>query len=488
MPSSRKPAKAKPAASSKKSTSKKSSAASKPSSSPKSSPTPKTSPAPKSSPAPASPVLSGPVFGEDDVSAAQVAPAMPDRQQVDAVYNQVSALQRTQVVSFPQARGADGDLYSFGAFGARGAQMAAAIKAAGRVVFHMAGDSGASEGAKYRNETSVADHLVADCESSPANDSPSFLYHLGDLVYDFGESKYWFSQFYEPFRHYPRPIFALAGNHDSFVVPGTPAGAEPLTTFQRNFCAPGFAITPEAASLHRTAMTQPGLYFALDVPYARIIGLFSNALENPGVISSETSGQTAKWPKVPDYQLDFLEAQLQAIADSKYAGAVVLAVHHTPFSYSADGTAHAGCSKDMLRQIDQICLKTGVYPHAFVSGHAHNQQRFTRELTFQGKPYQVPFVVCGCSGHNLTPVVRGEKGQPAQPPAPHASVAYLDQAPAVQATDLLFDGYNQTEYGFLRVSADAARLTIEFRTVAAAGAAPAVADSVTVDLKSHRLA
>ena len=114
----------------------------------------------------------------------------------------------------------------------------------------------------------------------------AFLFHLGDVVYNFGEAQYYYDQFYEPFRNYPAPIFAIPGNHDSFVVPGTAAGHTPLDTFQRNFCSTQHVITPEAGSLHRTAMTQPGVYFTLDAPFVRIIGLFSNALEDPGVISN----------------------------------------------------------------------------------------------------------------------------------------------------------------------------------------------------------
>jgi hypothetical protein len=34
-------------------------------------------------------------------------------------------------------------------------------------------------------------------------------------------------------------------------------------------------------------MTQPGVYFTLDAPYVSIIGLYSNVLEHPGVISSQ---------------------------------------------------------------------------------------------------------------------------------------------------------------------------------------------------------
>ncbi|MBV9655126.1 MAG: hypothetical protein JOZ42_11250 [Acetobacteraceae bacterium] len=48
-------------------------------------------------------------------------------------------------------------------------------------------------------------------------------------------------------------------------------------------------------------MTLPGVYFAVDAPFVRIIALFSNALEDPGVISSENGN----WPGVPDYQLGF---------------------------------------------------------------------------------------------------------------------------------------------------------------------------------------
>ena len=67
------------------------------------------------------------------------------------------------------------------------------------------------------------------------------------------------------------------------MVPGTAEADKPLTTFQRNFCSLHPVITPEAASLHRTAMTQPGVYFALDAHHVRIIALFSNALENPAL-------------------------------------------------------------------------------------------------------------------------------------------------------------------------------------------------------------
>ncbi|MFX7870449.1 metallophosphoesterase family protein, partial [Acinetobacter baumannii] len=90
------------------------------------------------------------------------------------------------------------------------------------------GDSGASNAGKYANELRVADQVTLDAASSSPGNQPAFLFHLGDIVYNFGEAQYYYDQFYEPFRNYPAPIFAIPGNHDSFVVPGTADGHEPL--------------------------------------------------------------------------------------------------------------------------------------------------------------------------------------------------------------------------------------------------------------------
>src|SRR5262249_18309432 len=157
----------------------------------------------------------------------------------------------------------------------------------------------------------------------------------------------------DAFRNYPAPVFAIPGNHDSFVVPGTPNDEKPLSIFQRNFCAEHPVITTEARSLHRTAMTQPGVYFTLDAPFVRVIGLFSNALEDPGVIS----GEDGKWPEVGDYQLSFLSAQLKRIKSDNFKGAVLIAVHHPPYTYSPPPKKGAGgnysSSSLMLSEIDK---------------------------------------------------------------------------------------------------------------------------------------
>ncbi len=118
-------------------------------------------------------------------------------------------------------------------------------------------------------------------------EAPAFLFHLGDVVYNVGEGQYYYDQLYEPFRRYDRPIFAIAGNHDGAVygpdvdVPVAPT----LQAFLRNFCTSTPAPSPDALGSARTTMTQPGVYFTLDAPFVSIIGLYSNVLEHPGVIS-----------------------------------------------------------------------------------------------------------------------------------------------------------------------------------------------------------
>lgn len=63
-------------------------------------------------------------------------------------------------------------------------------------------------------------------------------------------------------------------------------------------------------------MDQPGVYFTLDVPFVSIVGLYTNVLEGPGVIST----QGGKYPSLAGGQLDFMRAELQRIAPARKAG------------------------------------------------------------------------------------------------------------------------------------------------------------------------
>ena len=161
-----------------------------------------------------------------------------------------------------------------------GQPTADAITAARQITFHAVGDTGASQVGKIPDEAKVADTMAADASGPPG---PSFLFHLGDVVYSFGEAAYYYDQFYEPFRAYDRPIFAIPGNHDGMVFdPANAPADETLKAFLRNFCAESPTASPDAGGLARTTMTQPGAYFTLEGPFVSIIGIYSNVLEGPG--------------------------------------------------------------------------------------------------------------------------------------------------------------------------------------------------------------
>src|SRR5215471_2800330 len=265
---------------------------------------------------------------------------------------------------------------------------AAAIKkitSGGQLVFHATGDCGSTRGPKTQNE--VTDKMVFDYHESDSREVPQFNFLLGDIVYSFGETQYYYDQFYEPYRDYPAPILAAAGNHDGMVSPETHTAS--LAAFLRNFCAETFMVLPEAGGLSRTAQIQPGVFYTFEAPFVRILVLYSNTLEDPGVIADDNIGTS---------QLTFLEAALTRVKTEKYTGALMIADHHPPFT--AAGSKH-NSSSGMLKQIDQICDKVGVWPHAFLSGHSHNYQRFTRT---RKDGSQIPYVVCGNGGHNALPI------------------------------------------------------------------------------------
>src|SRR5579864_6401455 len=215
--------------------------------------------------------------------------------------------------------------------------VAAAIAQAGKISFHTVGDTGAAKvnrsqtaATAIQHEAGVADAMAAEVTSQGVN-GPAFFFNLGDVIYNFGEGQYYYDQFYEPFREYDRPIFSIPGNHDGMVFGSSSSAPQvpTLAAFLTNFCAPEPGPSPDAGGLVRSVMTQPGVYFTLDAPLVSIIGLYSNVLDGPGIISS----QGGHFPIIND-QLDFLTSELQRLKPDRNAGkrAVVLAVHHPPLS------------------------------------------------------------------------------------------------------------------------------------------------------------
>jgi hypothetical protein len=340
-----------------------------------------------------------------------------------------------------------------------------AIQAARKISFHAVGDTGAAKVNRTQtvataigHETAVATAMAKDT-ADPSG--PAFFFHLGDVIYNFGEAQYYYDQFYEPFRAYNRPIFAIPGNHDGMVFGQGSSGPQvpTLDAFLTNFCAALPAMSPDGGGLIRSAMTQPGVYFTLDAPYVSIIGLYSNVLDGPGVISS----QGGHFP-ITDDQLDFLKSELARLKPDRVAQkrAVLLAVHHPPLSADAKHGGSLGIQKD----IDACCKAAGLWPDAVLSGHAHLYQRFTRTVAAAGGK-ETPYIVAGSGGFAAT-APKGKYATPGTKDGDHV----LEIAPII-------------DFGYLTVETDAKTLSFVFKTADQNGVA--IRDSVTVDLKAGKL-
>lgn len=369
-----------------------------------------------------------------------------------------SKVNATLLQAAPQPRGAAAEpvLTLEEIYGTAGPAKTAAIEQAGQIVFHAVGDTGSVKGPSF--QSLVADKMVSDFTEDDPADVPSFFFHLGDVVYNFGESQYYYDQFYDPYRDYPAPILAIAGNHDGEIYSGDPQPT--LDSFLRNFCSSTPGHTPEAAALVRTSMTAPGVYFTLEAPFVRILGIYSNVLEDPGVISSEG----VKSSPVNDQQLSFLTAALTRA--KSFSGAVIVAVHHPPYTF---GTNHSG-SPRMLQDLDTASKAAGFWPHAYLSAHAHNYQRYTRSVA----GIDIPYLVAGGGGHNVVKLQTSGNGNALRTPM------------KVNPT-LTLENYDDTNFGYLRVVVDTVNLRMEYHSASAGAGSKTPNDTVTVNLKTRAL-
>jgi hypothetical protein len=317
------------------------------------------------------------------------------------------------------------------------------IQQLGEIRFHVIGDSGVGNADEAEK---VATDMATDYKAGAGALNPAFLFHLGDVVYGPGKDTHYGERFYRPYRQYPGKIIAIPGNHDGEVK--SPADGPSLKAFKANFCADKAAIPQQASDsgIYRETMTQPGVYWFLDTPFVRIIGLYSNRLENPGFLEGDGGADES--------QIDWLKKTLQSIAgeDSK---ALIIATHHPPYSQSG----HTG-STEMSQSIDDACSAAGVTPDAVLSGHAHNYQRYTRRIG--GK--QVPYIVAGTGGMPVQPV-QDATGQPAD--ASHETT---------------YDAALES-LGYLYVTVSAKQLKFEFWPLANSHNQPF--DPITVDLTTH---
>lgn len=240
-----------------------------------------------------------------------------------------------------------------------------AIAASGRLVFHTVGDTGGINDPKPQLLVARGLERSFKDNAKPA----SFFYHLGDVVYFRGEIDSYFPQFYDPYEHYPAPIFAIPGNHDGQAR----RSERTLAGFEQNFCAPVGTYTEESMDTGRMAMCQPYPYWILDTPLAYFIGLYTNVPEG-----GHLDGAQKAW----------LAKQLAEAPDDK---ALFLSLHHPIYSFDDH---HSG-SPRMARAIEDAINEARRVPNMVLTAHVHNYQRI--EKTLDGKA--LPFLVAGNGGY-----------------------------------------------------------------------------------------
>jgi hypothetical protein len=238
--------------------------------------------------------------------------------------------------------------------------------------FHMAGDTGGLSTPEYQQQVIAA--MIDQCKQF-APDRSQFLFHLGDVVYNHGLASEYYRQFFNPYREYPCPIFAIPGNHDADVDLTQPNPPASLDAFVEVFCNTKQRELDLAGDTGRKSSIQPNVYWILETPLADIIGLYSNVPRFGNV-----QNEQRQW---------FIEA-LKTSSDRDKA--IIVCVHHS--AYSAD-TNH-GSSIHMQMLIDGAIRESGVFPDIIFSGHVHNYQRFNK--TYPGGEI-VPFVVAGSGGY-----------------------------------------------------------------------------------------
>lgn len=323
------------------------------------------------------------------------------------------------------------------------------------MIFHLAADVGGVK--NPQDQVLVADHMEMQFDKSAPQNNPSFLYIPGDVVYYYGQLSEYNSQFFEPYKFYPAPIFAIPGNHDGDVDPTDPAKPPSLDAFVKMFCAARPAVPPEAGDAVRTTMTQPNVYFTLTTPVANIIGLYSNVPEG-GVIQ-------------PDQQQWFIN---ELISADKERGdkALIVTLHHPPYSMDR----FHGASTAMQQLLDDSFTQSNVYPDIVFTGHVHNYQRFTRNVAKR----DIPYIVAGAGGYWHLHNIDTRKN-------------VITTPVATPFKDVTFEKFSDDRHGFLRISTDMNKKTLtgEYFTVPRQQepwkASPTLFDTFVLDLEAHKV-
>lgn len=301
-----------------------------------------------------------------------------------------------------------------------------------KLVFHMVGDTGGLNNPDVQQ--TVVNQMTAQHLHTSSLEKPSFLYHLGDLVYHYGEAEQYDSQFLTPFEQYPAPIYAIAGNHDSDINPESETVYESLEAFYTTFCNTSPKTIYFGQNKQRKSQVQPHVYWTMEAPLANIIGLYTN-VPKYGCIKKE--------------QRTWFIKELQNAAKYSSEKAIIVCLHHAP--YSAD--YNHGSSFNMIEFLESAFEEAGVKPDVVFSGHVHNYQRFSKQYP-DGKT--VPYIVAGAGGFEELHTL-----------ADPFDTAYDTKSPLLDQVEL--QNYCDNRHGFLKVSIEknpfSFKITGEYFTV-----------------------
>jgi acid phosphatase type 7 len=261
--------------------------------------------------------------------------------------------------------------------------LAQAIAQQGKMVFHVAGDTGGVQDGEFQNN--VAEHMIERLNNA-TGPKPLFCYHVGDVVYYTGAKDDYYAQFYEPYAHYDAPIFSIPGNHDGEV--DDPSLQTSLDGWVAYFMQAHPDVDPISKDAPRVQMNLPNVYWTLVTPLATIIGMYTNVPEGGSIDSIQQQWLTNEFATAPANR------------------ALLLALHHPIYSFDV---YHSGSSK-MADALENAIRDTGRVPNMVLSGHVHDYQRIEQTISPDAP---TPFIVSGNGGYHNLHAVHAKAGEKA---------------------------------------------------------------------------